>query len=280
MPGSKLLFPLFALSILLGCYRFLRQRDVPVLLASLGPLLLLSAPHIFLHSTVGFANLPFTTYLVLGTLWCVDGLFENKPRSLLMGGIMLVLAGWTRPEGIGFVLIIQTSLVLIYWLSGHKGLRIMPLFIPTLLIVGVWLIFGAEHLSNDQVWGVTRVFRKEIAEGSLAIEALASILTFVAKRAVTLTVWGLLFPLILILLIWRSRNLLPRHNPITFSFLCVSILALLVPIGLFFVASYSRPNFPFILEINFDRALFPAIFLGMVVALLAVNKKLMSAVSG
>jgi CHASE2 domain-containing sensor protein len=70
-------------------------------------------------------------------------------------------------------------------------------------------------------------------------------------------VWGLAFPLAAISSIIAWRKLHPRKNLLGFPLALISLSALIIPIGLFSVASFSGPNFDLMLELNYNRALFP-----------------------
>lgn len=54
-------------------------------------MILISTPIIYTYSTYGLANLPVTTYLVLGTLWSIDGLISGRRETLITGGLLLAL---------------------------------------------------------------------------------------------------------------------------------------------------------------------------------------------
>jgi len=73
LPGSKLIFPMYFISLILGAYRFWKKH-VEWKFAALGALLLASLPIVFKHGTIGYANLPFTAYLVIGLLHVLDGI--------------------------------------------------------------------------------------------------------------------------------------------------------------------------------------------------------------
>ncbi len=103
LPGSKLIFPVYFISLVLGAYRFWR-RYVEWKFAAMGALLLASLPIVFEHGTIGYANLPFTTYLVLGLLHVLEGISGGDARGQIIGGLLLGLATWTRPEGVFLVI--------------------------------------------------------------------------------------------------------------------------------------------------------------------------------
>lgn len=270
LPGSKLLFPIFTGVLLLGSFRFWQKRNVNTRIASLAILMLLSTPLVFQHATQGFSNLPFTAYIVLGILWCLIGVYDEDSRSLLMGGLMLALASWTRPEGFGFGIAIIVILLITRGVSAKGKLPLRPLLIPLAIVYGVWFAFASGFLTGDSVWTALPGFFDAVAEGRFNLSPILQILQFNMKQVFTPEVWGLAFPMAVVLSIIGLRRLRPRDDPIVLSLSLLSLSALTIPIGLFYVASFSRANFTRMLEINFDRALFPALFLCTVLAITSI----------
>ncbi|MDX1437905.1 MAG: hypothetical protein R3335_13925, partial [Anaerolineales bacterium] len=264
----KALFPLFTISLLVGCYRYWRARGVGFLLAILGAILLFTVPLIFNHATTGFANLPFTTYLVLGTLWSIEGLYEYRPRALMMGGLLLAFAGWTRSEGLGFSIVIIAALILARWISARKLLPPLYWLIPLLLIPGLWSILGSQYLSGDEIGLVLRHFIDEALAGNIDLANLGIIFGYAWNQVLSPNIWGILFFICAILLLLGIRYLGPRSYPENFTLLLASLAALAVPIGMMFVASATKVPLEGWLAVSMDRALFPAVFLGTVLSVL------------
>ena len=81
LPASKLIAPLFYISLCIGCLRFWWQRDVSPLTASAGAIGLAATPILFEHATLGYANLPYTAYLVLGSGEAILGIMTADWRD-------------------------------------------------------------------------------------------------------------------------------------------------------------------------------------------------------
>ena len=120
VPLSKALFPMFLTSLGLAAYRFWRLQGVSSTLSSLGTVFLVSVPLVFLHGTEGYGNVPFTAYLVQGILWGIVGLRWRDRRALLMSGLLLGLASWTRPEGFLYALVAVVGLFAAFWVTGQR----------------------------------------------------------------------------------------------------------------------------------------------------------------
>ena len=91
LPGSKLLDPLLLSSLLVGCFQFWKRSAVPADLALGGAVVILSVPVIFFHGTIGYANLPYTAYLILGSLWVLEGTRRGSAP---------VVGAWLPPAGL------------------------------------------------------------------------------------------------------------------------------------------------------------------------------------
>ena len=147
LPGSKLIFPLFYGSLLLGCIALWRKHGVPHFFLTLGTLLIASVPVIFEHSTMGYANLPFSTYLLLACIMTIEGNVQSDRGLQLMGGVLFGLAAWTRPEGVFLVPLLMLTVVLFTWASQRRMPRLIPWLLPVVLITGLWIPVSYTHLT-------------------------------------------------------------------------------------------------------------------------------------
>jgi hypothetical protein len=264
LPGSKLIFPILSGALLFGSFRFWQRRKVNEITALGGVLLLLTVPQIFTHTTLGFANMPFTTYLVLGVLWSIEGLTGKSPGSLLLGGLLLALAGWTRPEGFLFALLLIGGLCVGSFKNMPKRIHLVFWFLPVLVIPGVWLIFGNSYIKSDQIGGALTAFGQQLLRGHLNLTHLISIASFGIKQILTPKIWGCVFPLSFLLIIGSIRRGYPL---IAFPLILATLAAILTPVGLFFIEAANEGDFNTFLNVSFDRAFFPAAFL---IAILAI----------
>lgn len=268
IPGSKLIFPLFAISLITGCYNFWRRWGVPATIGLVGIFLLITIPVIFFHSTLGYANLPFSTYLILGILWSVYGLIQRNRPGLLMGGIMLALSGWTRPEGFLFAFLLETTLVLI-WLLYCKKMSTFPLWLVLpLLIPGVWLAFASKYILSDQVGGALSAFKGQLLKGNVAIGPLITTIKYGWNNIFEPGRWGLVFLVSVLLFVvsviwWRQRL-----HPAIMYLIPVGLVSALMPVGLFYIESYDEASFKVFLSVSFDRAFIPAAVLVVSIAIL------------
>ena len=268
IPLSKLLFPIYLASLGMGIYHFWRSQRVSNTLASLGMIFVITVPHIYLHGTRGYANLPLAAYLVQATLWGMVGLGRGDRRAMLMSGLLLGLAGWTRAEAFTYCVAVVVALGMSFWFAGRRRFNLMWWLLPFVIITGAWLVFGWHAVSADRLGGTA--FKNLLAAwpaGELHLRQLYLIPRLLYDRALEITRWGALFQVTAILVILRLYTLRPGSNPYVFSAFSATALVSLVAVGLFYLQSYALGStFQQVLTESFDRAFFPAAVLMLVTA--------------
>ena len=265
LPGSKLLFPLLAFSLLLGAYRFLRRQAVARRFALAAVLLVATVPLFFLHATNGMANLPFTAYLVLGTLWSLEGLQARDNGRVLMGGALFAFAAWTRPEGIGFGL----AMLAVLYLLSLPVLRtrgwwraLLASLAPILLFPVSWLVLlGAGEMRRDQVGGSLQGFLSHPFDLRLMAASIGQIGAYALHYFANWRSAGLLMPAALAGFLLALVFLRRRDRRLPLAMLALAAMAALVPAAMFFIVPFSDPQFAAFLDQSFDRAYLPAIVL-------------------
>ncbi len=255
LPGSKLLDPSYASAMILGIYRLWRQNGTSIRRSLLGGVLLLSTPVFFIHTTIGYANFIFATYLVLGTIWFLEGVDANRPRYLALGALLLGLAGWTRPEGIVFALAIGLPIYLGAWLIRRRKAAMVFALIPFLVVSGVWLTFGGTYARQDETGQIAGRLQAGLADGTIGLAYMSSIVRLAVGRLMSPGLWGIMLPMSVLLLAaamkkrWSARCL--PSLPALLGVLAVLAFELAILLS----SSYSWSNF---LEDGFDRAFLPA----------------------
>lgn len=265
LPGSKTLFPILAFALLSGCYQFLRRRHVDRKVALAAILLIFTVPLFFQHATTGMANLPMTAYLVLGVLWTFEGFWKKSIECVAVGGVFLAFAAWTRPEGIGFSLVMLLGIFAVAIL----GMRIkwswkylLAAVLPILIFPGSWLVLlGWKQMKRDQVGNDLAGFFASGLHFPPMLEAIKQIGSYGLKYFSTWSSAGFLVPACLVL--WVLMLMMNyRKNLRGFILLTiVTSLAWLFPLGMFFVASFTETRFMAFLDQSFDRAFLPAMVL-------------------
>jgi hypothetical protein len=275
LPGSKFLYVLLTISLLFGSYRFLLRNQVDRIWAIAGILALLLVPIFFMHATIGLANLPFTSYLILGILYSLEGVRRVKIHSTLLGGVLLALAAWTRPEGLLFGI---AFLGLIYLLAVFVMKSKIPIklvlysLLPMLIIPGSWMfLLGRSGMGDDQIGLALKALIKSNLSGEFNFESIGVLSKYAFMAFNNIYHVFLLFAvLVIIISIPVTKWYLDKFR---LSLALLDLLAFLLPVFMFFVASFNEANFVVFLDQSFTRAFLPALTLTMLVALLAASNR-------
>jgi hypothetical protein len=145
LPGSKLLFTAFFGSVIAGCLAYWRSAGISKELGALGALLLATTPILFVQSTLGFANLPMSAYLVIGMLLALTGIRQSSLAKQLVGGLVIGLAAWTRLEAAVYSFVFLAAIVIIAKALKLGKIRVTSLFTPMVLVQLPWLLFYFIH---------------------------------------------------------------------------------------------------------------------------------------
>lgn len=258
LPGSKLLFPFLAVSLMIGCYAFWRRAGVPKTISSMAMLALASLPLLFFHSTIGFANVPFTAYIVLGILHVAHGAQSESRSSLVLGSLMLGFAAWTRPEGIGYSVLILLSLMVGTWLLQRRVISLPAAWIPLISISAMWLVFGSRYVAEDEVGRLLGRFVPEVISGNIRMEPLTTVLRFAAENVLRFESWGLVVIAVPVLGIAGLSRTERPWNRTAILVGIAGLTALVIPMAMFYVAGYTPGYSVGFLAVSFERAMMPA----------------------
>jgi hypothetical protein len=257
LPGSKAVFSLLLISLCVAFYLQWRRNSVPLVVSRAATCLVLTVPIVFQHSTLGYANLPFAVYVVLGVLYAVEGLAENAPRSLALGGLFLGFAAWTRPEGIGFGLVLLAAVSAMALARPRPRANMFVGLLPFAAIALPWFVFGYPHLRQEEIGQSINAMMSSLQDGHLNAQSPSLLLAYSLSHLTRSSIWGVsLYFISLALLVggvFNRRGI--RYHSLGVALLAVLLLAL--PIGMFYVASYSKSNLGLFLDVSFDRAMFP-----------------------
>jgi hypothetical protein len=260
LPGSKLLFPLFYASLIAGSYQFWRHFNAPKIIAGLGTIFIASIPVVFEHSTIGYANLPFATYIALGCYLCIRGISVQVPRMLAISGFLFGLACWTRPEGIFLIPIIVISLLVAFKLSHLKPIRLAYWLPPILVIGGIWFVFLGQYSGPGQLSSGVQHLLQSIVQGQFPWEVLPTILRTLMRHAITLNTWGFLFPIAAFFVLLNYKKLHPTCYPQIFALLA-PVIVTGVAMVIFYVLGSFDGDLEYMMDTGMDRMFLPFIIL-------------------
>jgi len=269
-PGSKMLFPSFCISLLLGCYIFLQRHGVNRILSLLGAALILSTPEIFVHSTLGWGNLIFTAYLILGVFFAVYALTSKRTSTFWISGLLIGFAVWTRPEGIGYAVSLGVLLLgtIVFWRGPRRAF--LAWAAPIAVIAAIWGYFSLSWIANDEIGIVTNSFLASILNGNFRLDILVYLIRYGVSRFTLIQFWGVVFVVGVILLIGGMLRLIkqiPLHVTVIIGAAAISFL---IPLFMFYVAGFDKTDLQIFLDVSFDRALFTGVIFLIVGSLTAV----------
>jgi hypothetical protein len=262
LPGSKLLYPVFYASLLVGCYRFLVLHRLKSWIASLGMLLLATTPILFTHAYMGYTNIPFAFYMTMGLIWCIDGMKDLGARKTILGGLLFALALWTRPEGFALCIAAVIALALGRALNPPRYAHWWALLIPLAVLGGSWFLFlRLQPTSYGAAYGLFGLAWQGLLAGQFHISAFYTIFRFMAGQVLRFRDWGFLPMLMGVLVILGFRLKILSRDPAYASLLFATLTIGAALIGLHYMAAFSPQGAGFLydwLSLEFTRLAMPA----------------------
>jgi hypothetical protein len=197
LPGSKLMFPGFFISMLIGLRVLFRRQQLPAWFAWCAVFAIGTIPLLVQYSLIGYANIPYAYYYVIGIIWVGLGLHEKAPQRVLLGAILLALSIWTRLEGLEFWPIAVISVAVVWKKEFLEKKTILRVFIPALVIGGSWMIFGLIFHTSTGETDLLSDALSRLAHGELQPIAVYQILRFTGYLVVKTHVYGILVPVMI-----------------------------------------------------------------------------------
>jgi hypothetical protein len=309
LPESKIIFPLYYLCLLIVMFDFLLDRfagavNRAALLAGLLTLLYAAVPLVFYHATLAYANLPLTFYMVSAGILLTLA-FDASDMSallglLLLGGIFLALAAWTRPDGLVMsILVLALAVATLLFapvcqeIASQSSLaetngktktlrqsaarkdrfkwRLVALLYlggPLAIYSGLWL--GTSALVYRQSGWSDLVFRsgiEQILAGHINLEGCIFVLRSFLAGFFDLNTWGIL-GISLLLLVGLIPLFFKRRNS-SLVLVGAGLLCLLATLGLYWLmANDPGSNISWWVDTGLSRMLLPGmslLWLGLIV---------------
>jgi hypothetical protein len=257
LPGSKVLFPLYFASLLIGVYGFGRTWGLRREVAGLAVLFVASIPVLYKESTTGYANVPMTACLVLGGLTVLEGAKASSIGKLLTGGALLGLASWIRVEGVLYAAAILVSGLIAIAFFDRARSKWLWAVVPLVVIVGPWLAFYRLYgAGSSQAMGSVSLALEAFRSGQWHLGPLRLIVQEVIRSMWDIKSWGWVWPLSVILagLLYRRASRAGRAG-----FLAAAAMGgggALTTIVLFYISSFGNSLSTW-LATTFGRELLP-----------------------
>lgn len=263
-PLSKLLFTLFYASAIIGMIQFWIRNDVAKPYAAVGGLLFATIPVVFEHGTIGYVNLPFACYLTLGILQIVDGAHHESIRQQLLGGILLALATWTRPDGLPIVLSALFGLWVAASYTRVRNLSLWAMVIPVVVLSGLWQFYSwavSPAGAQSSIVSSIEIAAGDLRQGTLNLDAFYWIGRFAGGQLKEPSIWGLLLPVSLLTLFANRKIILSRELQASFLLL-MAMLMVGISLLLFYYLIAFQGNLTYWLGTDVSRMLLPVAMLG------------------
>jgi len=254
LPGSKIIFPIFFISLIAGVAAFLNKRGVEPRITALSAVILATVPTIFHNSTIGYANLPMGVYLVLGVLWGIDGIYSESKASQVLSGLLLGFAAWTIIEGVLFIIFAISAIICAKIISRRGRIYFIHWLLPIIVIGGIWLIFYKLYAaSGSSAMGAAKLLFDSILHGEWDFPAIRLILGYARRNIFDLHTWGFIYPLGIFITLLGWKYLLPKKDHYVFSIFLVMISTGLLALGLIYLRSLVVPGLYDLLKRGFPR---------------------------
>lgn len=231
VPESKILPAVFYISLPLAASELFRKKTSwkiyiwPILLWML-------VPFIIRQGTIGYANLPFSFYLIAAVIIGVTTLAQDEISAqagpkLFLSGMLFAIAAWNRPEGTALCLILLV--LLLVWKRALRS--VWRLYTPFLIYTAIWMLtkniaYTAASASEGNVLdGILNVLRGNIIWSDAGFLSKTFFQKMLLLESWGLLVWALLAGLIIFLIRRRSN---PQTNVLILSGILVTLAALTV----------------------------------------------------
>jgi 4-amino-4-deoxy-L-arabinose transferase-like glycosyltransferase len=246
LPASKMIFGGYYFALVFLSYYTLLKMSVRRWIAGLAVLLIVTSPIIFRHGTIGYANLPTAFYLTCGVVLFMSVFTgELQTGTILLSGIFMVCAAWTRPEGLILSIFGMGLLLLLAYKSKHISLdrrSVLAFLAPIAVYLLFWQVVSMqvypEPLSKTTL-ALDAIL--QILNGELHIQEAFFILYYLFQQLVTFQVWGILGVILLvgcvIVIIYRKLTSLTARVMIV-----TGCLFLLMIVGMYFLTSFDSSN--------------------------------------
>ncbi len=200
---SVFIYSLFFISFILMFYAEIRKNSSRKL-SLLALLMLVTMPTLFEHSMMAYTNLPYTVYLVMGTIYLYRWIIDEGKRYVLLSALMMGLSTWTRSFEPFWLVILGFVILFSFW----KKTLLAPLIfgLAFFLLQQPWKIFSSGILgSNFSTVSIITDSTKNVISG-FDVNALIKVTQFLYTNVIVF--WQPILWLFLAAVWLKRRNFL------------------------------------------------------------------------
>jgi hypothetical protein len=257
LPGSKLIFVAFYVSLMAGCYRFWLDRNLSTLNAYLGVLLLATLPLLFEHGTIGYANLPMTTYVLMSVILGVQASGDARAEFMQLSLLLSGLAAWTRPEAVFLApIVVLTFTLAIRVLMPSRPSR-LRWALPGALVLILPQLFIANHGGEGVMTGAIQATAAAIGRGELRLDAVYTTIRTLGGMMLRPSIWGIVPAALILVPLANLPKLHPRRYPIPAVILAAACAAGLAIIAFYYLVAFTG-DLRLWLDTGINRMFLPA----------------------
>ena len=269
LPAAKLAFSGYYLGLTLFSYHFLTWKGVTRNQAGLATLLLATVPLAFRHATIAYANLPLASSLACGIILLTEALQETtalRPgRAFILAGLLLSLAAWTRPEGLGMAVLCALALVGHDYLKRRKppSIKQLAALASPLLGYGLfWVALKARVYTQPAGRsGLLGNAWQAVSSGQWRLGEALYILRSLAAGLFDPTTWGVFGVVLLVIALISLRKGRSRRAQVGQLALAGGI-CLVVVLGMYYITSFdTNHDISWWVSTGLERMLLPAVSL-------------------
>ncbi len=266
LPAAKLAFSGYYLALLLFSYHFLTWKGVTRSRAGLATLLLATVPLAFRHATLAYANLPLAFSLLCGVVLLSGALQERTAlhpmRAYILAGLLLSMAAWTRPEGLGMAVLCALALFLYDYLRWRKppSIKKLAVFAAPLLAYGLfWVTLKARAYTQPAGRsGLLGNALQAVSSGQWHLDEALYILRSLAFSLIDPLTWGV-FGLVLLLFALLSLRKGYRRHAQAAQLALTGVICLGAVLGMYYITSYdTNHDISWWVSTGLERMLLPA----------------------
>lgn len=267
LPASKMFFSAYYVALLYLIYLMLLDDNLRSSIAGLGALLVGTAPLIFRHATIGYANLPLAFYLTAGVYLLIKTVELSDRREsyslAIMCGVFFGGASWTRPEGLALSLACVILLLSLGYFYNRLKIRHITLVLAPMFIYGLfWLLVKSMVYTRPAAnSALALTAMNQIMVGDMHLADAWYVLRNIFIRLIDISTWGVFGIVILLFLISFAITLSKRLVTVPFS-LWVGLLILILIFGIYYLTSFDMEHdISWWVSTGLDRMVFPGLIL-------------------
>jgi hypothetical protein len=188
----------------------------------------------------------------------LEGGLGASKRELVLGGLLLGLAGWTRVEGPIYAIFILAAGMIALAISGRTKVPWGWTLAPMALLWAPWFVFYRTYGGGgSQAVGSLTAALEAFRSGVFHLGALRVILDWMIRSAINLRVWGYVWILAAIVTVIGFRRASATGKTAVWTTAAMGGGAILATVLIFYIGSFGISDVRGWLDLVFERFFLP-----------------------